>query len=103
MEYRVEVSESADRDLDTIISYIAGELGCPDAASDFANDIDTKYEILENHPFMFELSRNEQLAKMGYRRFIIKNYIALYQVNEEKRVVTIPRFFYGKQDYEKQI
>jgi len=103
MEYRVEVSESADRDLDTILAYIAGELANPKAASDFANEIDAKYEMLENHPLMFELSRNERLAKMGYRRFVVGKYIALYQVNEGRRVVTISRIFYGKQDYEKHI
>ena len=61
MEYRVEVSESADRDLDSILTYIARELASPKAASDFADEIDAKYEILENHPLMFELSRNERL------------------------------------------
>jgi len=103
MEYRAEVSESADRDLDSILTYIARELASPKAASDFADEIDAKYEILENHPLMFELSRNERLAKMGYRRFVVGNYIALYQVDEEKCVVTISRIFYGKQDYEKHI
>jgi len=61
MKYKVEVSESADRDLDAILTYIAGELASPKAASDLANEIDTKYEMLENHPLMFELSRNERL------------------------------------------
>ena len=52
---------------------------------------------------MFELSRNERLAKMGYRRFVVGNYIALYLVDEGKHIVTISRIFYGKQDYEKHI
>ena len=103
MEYRVEVSESADRDLDAILTYIADELASPKAASDFADEVDAKYEMLETYPFMFELSRNERLAKIGYRRFVIGNYIALYLVDEGKRIVTISRIFYGKQDYEKHI
>jgi len=103
MEYRVEVSESAERDLDTILTYIAEELASPKAASNFANELDAKYEMLENHPLMFELSRNERLAKIGYHRFVVGKHIALYQVDEVKRVVTISRIFYGKQDYEKHI
>ena len=103
MAYRVEVSESADRDLDAIITYITEELASPQAAADFADELDAKYENLENHPLMFELSRNERLARMGYRRFIVGNYVALYLVDEDECVVTISRLFYGKRDYEKYI
>jgi len=103
MEYRVEVSESADRDLDAILTYITVELANPKAASDFADELDVKYEVLESNPLIYELSRNERLANMGYRRFVVKNYVALYQVDEGKRIVTISRIFYGKQDYEKHI
>jgi len=103
MAYRVEVSESADRDLDAILTYIAEELASPKAASKFADELDAKYEILENHPLIFELSRNERLARMGYRRFVVGNYVVLYLVDEKECTVTISRLFYGKQDYEKYI
>jgi addiction module RelE/StbE family toxin len=103
MAYRVEVSESADYDLDTILMYITNNLTSPKAASDFADELDEKYEKLKDHPFMFELSRNERLAGMGYRRFVVGNYVALYLVDEMTHVVTIARIFYGKQDYEKHI
>jgi len=103
MAYRVEVSESANRDLDAILTYIIEELANPKAASDLADDLDEKYSKLEDHPLMFELSRNERLARMGYRRFVVGNYLALYQVDEKECVVTISRIFYGKQDYEKYI
>jgi len=103
MAYRVEVSESAENDLDAILTYIIEELASPKAASDFADELDAKYEKLEDHPLMFELSRNERLARMGYRRFVIGNYVALYLVDEKECVVNISRLFYGKQDYEKHI
>jgi plasmid stabilization system protein ParE len=103
MAFRVEVSESADNDLDAILTYITEELASPRAASDFADELDEKYERLVDHPFMFELSRNERLAKMGYRRFVVGNYVALYLVDEKECIVTISRLFYGKKDYEKHI
>ena len=103
MAYKVDVSESADRDLDAILTYITEELASPKAASNFADELDSKYEMLENHPFMFELSRNERLARMGYRRFVVGNYVVLYLVDEKAYTVTISRLFYGKQDYEKYI
>ena len=103
MAYKVEVSESADNDVDKILTYIMEELGSPQAASNFADELDAKYERLEEHPFIFELSRNTRLAGMGYRRFVVGNYVALYLVDEKKRIVTISRLFYGRQDYEKHI
>ena len=103
MEYRVEVSASADRDVDEILTYIAGNLANPSAASRFADDLDKKYAELESHPYIFELSRNDYLAKMGYHRFIVGNYVALYRIEEEKHLVVIARIFYGKREYEKCI
>ena len=103
MEYRVDVSDAADRDVDEILAYIAGKLANPTAASRFADELDKKYEELESHPYIFELSRNEYLAELGYHRFIVGNYVALYRVEEEKHLVVIVRIFYGKREYEKWI
>ena len=103
MAYDVRVSEAADRDTDEILTYMVAELANPKAAADFADALDEKYEMLEEHPFMFELSRNERLAQIGYRRFIVGNYVALYLVDEKLHVVTIARIFYGKREYEKFI
>ena len=103
MAYRVEISDSADFDLNEILTYIAVELSNPKAAADFADALDEKYANLETHPYMFELSRHERLAELGYRRFVIGSFVALYLVNEAQHEVTIMRIFYGKQNYEKYI
>ncbi|MCL2427022.1 MAG: type II toxin-antitoxin system RelE/ParE family toxin [Oscillospiraceae bacterium] len=103
MAYEVGVSESAERDLDEILKYMVDELSNPKAAADFADELDERYVKLEEYPFMYELSRNERLARLGYRRFVMSNYVALYLVNEENQIVTIARIFYGKRDYEKYI
>jgi plasmid stabilization system protein ParE len=103
MAYNVRTTESADRDLDEILAYIAETPANPKAAADFADAPEERYAALEDHPLMFELSRNERLARMGYRRFVAGNYVALYLVSEERREVTIARIFYGRRDYEKYI
>jgi len=33
------------------------------------------------------------------RKLIIKNYIAFYRINENKKIVTIERIIYGKNDW----
>lgn len=103
MAYKVRVSESAERDVDEILSYIADKLSNPKAAADFADALEEKYGELEEHPLMFELSRNERLAQRGYRRFVVGSYVALYLVNEGDQIVDVARIFYGRRDYEKYI
>ena len=103
MAYKVLQSDSSELDLDKILTYIAEKLSTPKAAADFADALDEKYEALERQPYMYELSRNKRLARLGYRRIVIDNYIALYLVNDERREVIIARIFYGKQNYERFI
>jgi len=97
------VSDSAERDLEEILAYIAVKLDNPKAAANFADALDDKYAQLEDYPLLFELSRNAGLAAKGYRRFVINNYIALYLVDEDRHEVIISRIFYGKQNYTKYI
>ena len=95
--YRVEVSDSAEHDLERIISYIAGELNAPDAASSFADKVYECYSKLEENPFIFEKCRDPKLQQEGYRRVVIKNYLMLYKIYDE--FVIVHRFFYGRQNY----
>ena len=103
MGYRVLLSDSADRDMDSILTYIADTLSNPKAAADLADALEARFGELETHPLMFEVSRNEGLAQRGYRRFVVGSYVALYLVDGERETVTIARIFYGKRNYDKYI
>jgi addiction module RelE/StbE family toxin len=103
MAYNVKVSDSADKDLDEIFTYIAEKLANPKVAADFARELEERYTALEIHPLMFELSRDKRLAAKGYRRFVVGSYIALYLVDEKRREITIARVFYGRREYEKYL
>jgi len=97
--YRVQVSDHAERDLDKIISYIADNLAAPMSATVFANAVYDCYDNLENNPYMYEECRDAKLKSEGYRRAVIKNYVLLYKVNDDAKIVIAHRFFYGRQDY----
>ena len=97
--YKVEVTHHAEQDLDHIIAYISEKLAAPAAASDFIDAVYECYDYLENDPFLYEQCRDAKLKNEGYRRAVIKNYVLVYKVNEEEKIVTAHRFFYGRQDY----
>ena len=97
--YSLKVADSAENDLDSIISYIAENLHAPKAASSFADQVYDCYDRLEENPYIFEECQNARLKKEGYRRAVIKNYIMLYKIHERENTVIVHRFFHGGQDY----
>ena len=103
MAYKIFETELALQDLDSILSYIALTLNNPSAASSFADEVEKCYSSLEEMPLMFELCHDPRLHALGYHKAAIKNYVMVYKVDETKKAITVLRFFYGRQDYEKLI
>lgn len=101
--YSLNVSELAHSDFDTIVKYIAIQLGNPTAATNLLDEVEKCYGNLQNNPFIYERCHDPRLEKEGYRKAIIRNYVLIYKINETDKTVTIYRFFYGAQDYIKQI
>ena len=101
--YKLIITELAHQDLDNIVSYIVVRLANPAAASSFLDEINKCYEYLRNNPIMYSKCYDSRLEKEGYRKAVIKNYIMVYKVDEDTKMVSILRFFYGAQDYGKMI
>lgn len=99
MTYKVLETVAATKDLENIIGYITGNLYNFTAAKDFADEVEQCYKKLSVIPFMYELCRDERLKRLGYRKVVIKNYIMVYRIDNDRRLVYVMRFFYGKQNY----
>ena len=52
-------------------------------------------------PQLYGLSRVKELAVLGYRPMLVKNYVALYKV--EGDVVIVAHIFHQSQDYAKLV
>lgn len=96
---KLNISKSAHQDLERIVSYIIVKLASPMAATHFLDQIEKSYDYLKNNPYMYAKCQNIRLEKEGYRKIPIKNYLLVYKVTEEDKIVNILRFFYGPQDY----
>ena len=98
------MTESADKDLEKIADYIAIKLSNPKSATELLDEFLEKKKLLEESPLMYPLCSNLRLQEEEYHRFLFKNnFIALYLINEDNKIVTIMRIFYAKRDYEKLI
>ncbi len=101
--YKRSVSELAHGDLRSIVAYIKDTLCAPEAAADFADEVKKCYARLAKNPLIYALCKDERLAREGYRKAPIKNYLLLFKVDEANKVVTIYRFFYGAEDYQNKL
>ena len=101
--YKIEIAPTAVEELRKIITHISKELYNPSATSALLDRIEDCYGRLEDNPLVYEVCRDPQLRLRGYRRAVIKNYIMIYSVDEEKNIVHILHFVYGPRDYTKLI
>ena len=81
--YRVVISPSANADLFDALEYIAHELENPQAATKLADGIERCYADLERFPAAHELCRDPGLARIGYRRYAVGNYLVIFRIAEE--------------------
>ena len=101
--YRVVISPLANADLFNALKYIAYELENPQAATSLADGIARCYADLEEFPSAHELCRDPALARIGYRRYAVGNYLVIFRVLEEQSEVRVVHIFHVTQNYiEKQ-
>ena len=103
MGYELSVSDSAERDLDSIVYYISALLDEDAAATRFLDKVDEAYKQLISNPYIYSVTDNLRLQSEGYRKIVIGKYILMFTVDEERKCVFVHRFFYGAMDYEKKI
>lgn len=96
--YRVVITNQAENDLNEIYEYIETKLYADKAAKELMREMKQRILNLENNPY----SCPEVYTKPNhenYRKLVIKNYIVLYQVEEQSRHIVVYRIEYGMKDY----
>ena len=98
--YIIDISTDAEQDLDNILNYMKNKLLEPVVATKYLRLIKEKIKSLEYYPERFGIIENELVENKRYRKLIIKNYIAIYRVDVEKKIVHIVRVVYGGMNFE---
>ena len=93
------IAPSAENELNAIVDYMAFDLGNPEAANDFLDDIENTYDTLESMPNAFPYCKDAYLRANGYRQVGVKDYIMIYRIEDENDIVRILHFYHGSQDY----
>lgn len=99
MAYKPIVSKEVHIDIDDIVNYIAVELSNPDTATSFLDDVDRSYHKVIDNPHMYSFCNDVRLKIDGYRKIVIKNYLILYRIDDEKKFVIVVRIIYAGRNY----
>ena len=102
-EYKVELSIRAKEDYKSIIRYIKYKLLEPNIAERYAELIKNEINTLKYNPQKFAIIDYDMIKKYKFRKLIIKNYIAFYRINEDKKIVNVERILYGATDWKNKL
>ncbi len=98
MSYSIKYTETAIQDIDNIYAYIAYDLSESTTAVKMLDRLEEKINDLGNMPFKFREYEVEPWKTRGMHFMPVGNYVVLYTPNEETKVVTVNRVFYGGMD-----
>lgn len=79
-QYKIQITELAEQDLENAGDYIAYELKNPTAAVNTVRGIRSQINSLSDFPERNELDEDEILAQLGVRKDYYKNYKIYYVI-----------------------
>lgn len=93
-------SKDLEKNLEEIFEYIFYTLSAPISAKRLLKEIDDNIVKLKTFPYMCKALENKEIESYQYRKLIVKDFIIIYSVDEENKIVHLVRAFYGASNYE---
>ena len=97
-QYEVKITEPAQRQLQEIVRYIAGDLQEKRTALWMLDTLEKEILSLSTLPNRVALTEEEPWHSAGIRKLSIKNYLVYFWVNEDQKQVQITAVVYGRRD-----
>lgn len=99
MQYKVEISDLAERQYDRFLNYIYNVLLNPQAAASLMQDFDDTVKILKEQAGSLGYCNSERLRKLGFHKvhFQRHRYLLVYRIKQEH--VIVEGMYHELQDY----
>lgn len=98
-KYSVKLMNRALQDLDKIYSYVAKTLSEPKIALDLIDTIEQEIFTLEFMPYRCPERKTGFYANKGYRQLLVKNYTAIYRIDEAAKTVVVVTVRYSPSQF----
>ena len=102
-KYIVEVSETAEQDLENIISYLKYDLAGDIIADKYKMLFKQKLKDLENVAGSMTILDESLTGHKNIRKINVRNYIIFYVIDEEKSKAIVVRIGHAFMDWEKYL
>ena len=99
VKYTIRFSKKSKEDVSRIVSYISDIINEPQIAKSYANLFFSEINSLHIFPKRNPIVKGKSLYGMERRKFVVKNYVILYLINENEKTVFIERVVYGASDW----
>ena len=97
-KYEVMLYPKAYRDIDEIYAYIALEKLAPENAQGQTDRIWDAIDTLETFPQSHQDRLVGRYAGKGYKQLLIDNYVAIFKIDEKKKIVYVITVQYQGRD-----
>lgn len=98
-KYTIKFSKKSKEDIARIVNCISDNIKEPQIAKSYANLFFSEINCLHIFPKRNPIVKGKSLAGTERRKFIVKNYVILYLINESENTVYIERVVYGASDW----
>ena len=105
MDYKLHITEQAVGQMGRSISYLVSNLKNPPAARKLLSEIETIYSHLESDPYIYSQCNDPFLRTKGYHKATVRHfqYIILFLIDDENRIVYISGLFHEKEFYAQKL
>lgn len=88
-KYKIKLNARAYRDLDEIFDYISKDLQSSENAQGQTNRLWNGLKKLDTFPQSHQERMTGTYAGKGYRQLLVDNYLAIFRIDDVKKVVTV--------------
>ena len=102
MAYRYKFTPLAIADIDEALNYIAGNLANPTAADLLYRNLNGEIEDICDRPYSFPDCSYYLIDDENIRHTVIGNYVLIFEVSKDEKLIKFLRFLYGGMDIRRQ-
>jgi len=97
--YKLEYLPAARKDIVEIAQYVSRELNNHAAAERLVVELVEAGDKITHFPYANPAYVPIRPLRREYRKLLVRSYLMLYWIDEEKKLVTVARVIYARRDY----